>query len=118
MEKHISRVIEPYKLTKEGGHLRVSVKTFQNQIWPTFRCVAHLWAASYKAMAFEGQRFPCDVTKLRQFLADAEAYRLKGKGLRTKHSPSTILNPDETMKLPAGFMVEPTVFEFEKNELG
>lgn len=117
MEKLISRVIEPFMKTKLGGELRISVKTFQNQIWPAFRCVAYYWAASFKAREFEGQSFPCNVTKLREFLADAEAYRLMGEASRTKRSPSTVLNPNETMKLPSGLLVEPSIFSFEKNQL-
>jgi hypothetical protein len=110
-------LIEPIRKTKGGGHLRVSLKTFQNQIWPTFRCVAHFWAASFKVMKFDGQPFPCHVARLHEFLADAEAYRLMGETLRTKQSPSTVLNPGETIKLPTGPVVEPSVFNFEKNEL-
>jgi hypothetical protein len=116
MANLIERVIKPYRMKKDGGELRISLKTFQNQIWPEFRCVAHLWAASLKAIENEGQPFPCHLTKLREFLADAEAFRRLGESSRTKQSPSTVLEPDETFKLPPGLLVEPSVFDFERNE--
>jgi hypothetical protein len=109
MEWHIRRIIKPFANTRD----RLELKTFQNQTWKNYRCVAHLWAAAYKAMHFHCEPFPCAIDRLGGFLADAEAHRLAGEKLRTKRSPNTVLNPTQTIKFPAALNIEPTALEIE-----
>ncbi len=107
---------KPFQKTKGGGYLRISPKTFNNDVWPTFHCVAHLWAASLAANvlhAYPNGAFPCRIDALAQFLADAETYRIKGETTRARQAPTTILDPTETIKLPVGFRLEPSILAFE-----
>lgn len=112
-ENLISRVIAPYEKRKDGGNIRISVKTFQNHVWPEFESVAHFWAAALKHLEKDGGVFPCQMSMLREFLADAEAYRVAGETLRMRQSPTTILNPSKTLKLPPWLTVKPSTLEFE-----
>lgn len=65
----------------------IAISTFNNTIWPKYRCVAHLWAAYYARAMVDNHVFPCVVDDIPAFLADAETYRALGKSQRTKRSP-------------------------------
>ena len=84
---------------------RYSKKTFDNNLWPTFRAVSHYWAASYKHIKIDNDdEVPCAVDNLQQFLAFAEFIRGKAEGRRPFKSPSAILRRGEAHRLPPEFV--------------
>lgn len=108
---------------------RVSESTIRNTIWPRMKRVAHFWAArvelvhkNYYAGEWlapvcesESNRFPCQLDQLRDFLAVAEAYRLKGETIRPKRSPTgTVLDPTETLRLPDFLEIAPAPLQFDR----
>lgn len=88
---------------------RVAPKTFRNHVLPRFRCVAHLWVASYTAMKIDrgDDPFPCHPENLARFLADADFYRLAAEAARTRQSPTTVLRAQEMVRLPPGLSIAP-----------
>lgn len=105
-----------FEKSSNGGIIRVSPKTFNNNIWPRYRSVAHYWAASYSAGVIDDYpngAFPCRLDRLAKFLADAEAYRLKAEATVPKQASSSILDPAETLKLPGRLKIEPSELSFE-----
>jgi hypothetical protein len=91
------------QLSSSTFNCTISSSTFNNTVWPKYRCVAHLWAAFYARAMFDDRRdFPCVVDDLPAFLADAEAYRVLGESRKTKRSPKgEILVPGETILVRA-----------------
>jgi hypothetical protein len=111
MNKVIEDCIAPFKKTKSGGMAKLSISTFNNEIWPVFRGVSHYWAASIKVAKSEGnEAFPCTIESLGKFLSDAEAYRLLGERLRTKKYSKTVLKSEWMVRLPAELSIEPSHF--------
>lgn len=109
----IDHCIAPYKKTSKGGMVRITRMHFNNEIWPIFESVAHLWAAYFKSAIVDGRpQFPCTTEHLRKFLADAEFYRIRGEQARTRKSPTTVLQAQKTVKLPALLAVSPSKLEF------
>ena len=89
---------------------RLGPKTIENSVWPTFKPVAHLWAA-WTVLGDE-QHFPCAMAMLPTFLAWAEGFRLVGEKTKTKQSPTTILLACDMARLPCGLAVVPiNIFE-------
>jgi hypothetical protein len=112
----ISEATKLIKKTSTGGLIRTSPKTFNNDIWPMFHSVAHLWAAWIGANALVARSdsvFPCRLDALPSFLADAEAYRIKGETTRPRQATANILDHAETVKLPAELRVAPSELTFE-----
>lgn len=83
--------------------LRVKVKTIDNAIWPTWRAVAHFWAAHILwTMQTEDGTFPCRTADLGMFLAVVEAYRQQGETIRpSPKAPTMLLRPGESVLIPA-----------------
>jgi len=87
----------------------MSRKTIDNEIWPTYRSVAPLWAA-HLAMTAANLRgpFPCSPDELGVFLAVAEDYRKRGEAGKVPCSPQpTILRPGETVSAPPSIELPP-----------
>jgi hypothetical protein len=78
---------------------RISFKTISATIWPSYRRVAHYWAAYLHRGAGE---FPCQLDDLDNFLALAEAFRSAGEGTRTHQSPTSLLRRGEAFRFPPG----------------
>jgi hypothetical protein len=84
---------------------RYSKKTFDNDLWPTFRSVSHYLAASYKHLKVDGEdEFPCALDKIQEFLALANFIRAEAEARRPFKSPSPILRAGEALSLPAEFV--------------
>jgi hypothetical protein len=83
---------------------RLSPKTIENSVWPKFRGVSHFWAAYVTAPHSKPRSasFPCELTMLTDFLAQAEAFRRAGEDKQTWRSPRAILLPGECVALPSG----------------
>jgi hypothetical protein len=81
---------------------RTSPKTFENKIWPTYRCVAAFWAAWLNLNKYHpGLAFPCSVQLLGEFLATAEHYRRRGESHKMKQSRWPWLLPvTEMVRIP------------------
>ncbi len=110
-----------FQKTGKGGYLRVTKSTFNNDIWPKFRCVAHFWAACVSVNLIEGYpcgAFPCRVDALPRFLADAEAYRLMGEATRPRQGTANILDQKETVKLPDWLHIAPSELNFQPGTAG
>lgn len=82
---------------------RFSKKTFDNDMWPTFRAVSHYWAASYQHIKISNEEFPCAIENLQRFLALAEFIRGNAESRRPFKSPSAILRTGEALRLPLAF---------------
>lgn len=86
---------------------RFSKKTFDNVLWPTFRSVSQYWAASYASLQIDnGDKVPCALDKLQDFLALAEYIRVEAEARRPFKSPSAILRPGEALTLPSQFVTK------------
>jgi hypothetical protein len=94
--------------------IRVSAKTFHNDMWPEFRSVAHFWAASVilNETRYHDTVFPCRVSEIEEFLSTVEAYRIAGESSRPKQASATILDPKHTVRLPSELKVEPADLQF------
>lgn len=92
---------------KFSGVWMINKKTIENVTWPHYRPVAHFWAAYRSLVMKHGPDyvFPCGVNDLPIFLGLAESYRTLGEVTRTKQSPTTILRPSESVRLPPGLAV-------------
>jgi hypothetical protein len=92
---------------------RLRPRTIQNKM-TELRCVSHLWAAYVRDAMETETPFPCRSKELAMFLGTAEAYREWAERTRTPHSPSTVLRPGETVRLPAGLCVPKVELEFQR----
>jgi hypothetical protein len=108
----VGGLISDLKLDPKKRFARFSSKTFDNVTWPLFRPVAHFWAATFMAMKFEREPFPCALGSFKDYLAMVEAYRIAGETTKAKQSPEpSILRPAETVKLPANLGIRPADLE-------
>ena len=89
---------------------RVSEKTINNVVWPRYKPVAHFWAAYFSNYLAGDTVWPCDVSKISQFLAEAEAYREFGETLKPFKSRHGVIPPDIAVRLP--FAIEKARLEF------
>jgi hypothetical protein len=97
-----------------AGRLNLSDKTIKNAVWPVFRPVAHLWAASVEInLELNEGAFPCRCDRLLAFLARAEAYRNLGERTRSKQSPVMLLSAKSTWRLPREISVKPLELAFD-----
>jgi hypothetical protein len=111
IESVIAKCTTAFAKARRATNLK---KNFDNKIWPHFRSVAHFWAAAYKHNVIEKRgAFPCRLIDLHEFLADAEAYRVKGESLRTPHSTNAVLRTGEAWRLPPRLSVAPSNLEFD-----
>ena len=80
----------------------IDPKTIENEVWKSYRCVAHFWAAYWHCLKEhqDKSQFPCPLVHLPRFLGIAEAFRASGEATKTKQSPRTILLPNEPVRLP------------------
>lgn len=86
----------------DGVTRRMSVKTIDNDVWPRFRSVSHLWAAYLSAEYGIGQNvIPCQPERLSQFLARADLLRMRGESIRPRNS-GPVLRRYEAVRIPAG----------------
>jgi hypothetical protein len=86
---------------KGKNQYRFSKKTFDNDLWPTFRRVSHYWAAAYKHLQIDLEdELPCALDKLQMFLAYAGFIRAEAEVRRPFKSPSTLLRAGEALMLP------------------
>jgi hypothetical protein len=94
---------------------RVSVKTIDNIIWPSFKPVAHLWAA-YQSIRLSTRdvAFPCRIRDLQEFLSTAESFRQAGERLKPKQARETILDPNKTWRPPSTIVVPAIDLDFER----
>jgi len=99
-------------LTREMGKLRPvlgrgvhSNSSLPNQVWKTFRPVAHLWAACILRLSSDGDPgvCPCEPEELPKFLATAESFRELGEAEKLPKA-ATILPPEETVRLDPGLV--------------
>jgi len=98
---------------KDGGQKRVSMSLFNSEIWPTFRSVAHLWAATHKKNVIEKQgAFPCRLDSLKAFLLDAEAYRQFAEITHVKHATGPLISPGQALLFPAELGLHPVGLSF------
>ena len=96
----------------DGAHGRaINLHTFQNHIWPTYRCVSHFWAATLD-FAPPGP-FPCQLRNFCRFLARAEGYKHMGRETRGRQASRAILKEGETIELPQWFRLR-TLPSFER----
>lgn len=101
-------------------HHQVEPKTILNRIWPTFKCVSHLWAAwrSVSSGEWPGEeappssRFPCTTAGLAKFLGLANFYRLEGERTKAKKAPRSILLPGETITFDNVLNVPEVIVDF------
>jgi hypothetical protein len=102
--------LKPFKRTRERlDGFKLSLSTWNTEIWRTFRPVAHLWAASQRRAKKDGDlAFPCRADRFVEFLADAEFYRLQGEKITTARAHEPILRPGEAFALPKNLAVEPS----------
>lgn len=90
------------RIAKCGGNglPKISSRTIENWIWPTYRPVAHLWAAYCLAVECDRRAaFPCRMDDVASFLAKAEHLRQLGEKFRPKQSPNSLFGPD-MIKVP------------------
>jgi len=79
----------------------INKHTFQNHIWPVYRCVAHFWAA---CIDFGGRgSFPCTRENFGDFLDVAEGYREMGCETRGRQARRPVLRNNESVRLPDWF---------------
>jgi hypothetical protein len=90
---------------------KVSLKTIENSIWPRFRSVAHLWAASARCSGgFSVLPYP--LGEVEQFLALAEWYRSAGEEWRPrKSSKGSLLIAERTWRVPSEISLPPPAIE-------
>ena len=88
--------------TRLGPEQRLSQKTIDNTVWPSYRSVVHFWAAYLqRSQETDSATFPCRGRDLSLFLAVAEVYRRRGETIRsTPKSPSTVLRPGDAVMIP------------------
>jgi hypothetical protein len=92
----------------------VSGRSFRSHVWPKYRPVAHLWAATQSLHGDANiSAFPCDLGEIIDFLALAEGYRELGEQARTHQAPAPILIPGEAVMLPPEFGITPNMPAFE-----
>ena len=70
--------------------IRMSEKTINNSVWPTYRSVSPFWAAWLYNWDTTGG-FPCNPSDLGMFLATADAFRRRGETTRTPQSPKAAI---------------------------
>jgi hypothetical protein len=99
MDEAIKQAIKPFHGKK--SEWKFSPQTINNKVWPTYRPVAHYWAAAISRSGKRDGAFPCELRNFAEFLAEAEAYRRLGEATRlTTKSPKTVLLPSESVLLP------------------
>lgn len=94
---------------------KLTAKTVENYVWPTFRPVAHFWAASIdRIKSGEDSKFPCSYRKLADYLSFAEGYRVLGESSSTFKSRNNILRAEESARLPPAIerQIVPAALEF------
>lgn len=113
-------IIEKCLDSDEFRARHITPSTFNNEVWKTFKAVAHFWATYFAwcyylkggEYYFPEGNFPCRCIDLREFLSDAEAYRLSGEAARPKQSRTSILRAGDAVLLPSWLAIEPSKFEF------
>jgi hypothetical protein len=93
------------RLVQHHPWRHLSMSTIDNQIWRTFRPVAHLFSANL-LIATEYHNpgthpaFPCQTHDVMRFLAIAEALRLAAEGYILKQYGKPLLDPRTTWSAP------------------
>jgi hypothetical protein len=97
----ISKMSEIYRRKKDGSGWPLDKKTINNTIWPKYKPVSHFWAAAinYK-LQHRSEPFPCEKSRLAQFLEEAEAWRTLGASLRTAKASGPILQGVKSITVP------------------
>jgi hypothetical protein len=91
--------------TKFGKFLfreHTQIDFINKEVWPTYRPVAHLYAAATQVELNGVAFFPCQPQILPQFLALAEHYREGGENLQMLRKPPghSVLDSSETWSVP------------------
>jgi hypothetical protein len=82
---------------------RIRESTINHFTWPTYRPVAHLWAAHLSiGQMREHYTVPCCIEDLPLFLALSERNRIEAEEVRLPRSKSTLLPAGETWRVPEG----------------
>jgi hypothetical protein len=90
-----------------------SLKDIEEKIWGDYRSVAH-FAWAMRAVASERghpSTFPCHLTDIPAFLANAELFRIKGETNKFFRRGDAILRPADSVRLPAD--LESAVYDLE-----
>jgi hypothetical protein len=90
-----------------------SLKDIEEKIWGDYRSVAH-FAWAMRAVASERGHpttFPCHLSDIPAFLANAELFRIKGETNKFFRRGDTILRPADSVRLPAD--LESAVYDLE-----
>jgi hypothetical protein len=104
------------QIAKKWARRRISEKTINQTIWPTYRCVSALWAAHiwWRQKTACTTVFPCLPGDLGEFLAVAEEFRTRGESLKVPGSPEpTILRKSETIRVPPNLILPHIDLAFE-----
>jgi hypothetical protein len=114
-------VVDAFKTERlKPLRIRLEPQTIKNNIWPRFRSVAHLWAAScwyiFPDKPEEPERtldlnrpFVCPRSELGRFLGVSNSFCKQGEELRARRATSPILRKGESIHAPAE--VEPPEIE-------
>lgn len=98
------------------GVYQIEPKTIENDIWPRFKRVAHLWAA-YNQTSRRDPTFPCKPEDLPLFLAEAEKYRMDAERVRAKRAPRMLLEPGEAVCVPDDVTLPVVEITYEEGDL-
>ncbi len=94
----------------------VTKKIFDNDLWPSFRPVAPLWAAWLDEALDGNPAFPCEIGGIRGFLETAEAYRIAAEGTRTRQSPKPLMAPGAAIRLAPELEIVPSKLSFQERD--
>ncbi len=112
-DANLSRIkFETASIVSKRLKIRMSEKTIDNRVWPTYRSVSPFWAALLYRGKLKG-RFPCNPSDLGAFLATADAFRRLGEATHTPQSPNAaVLRRGESIQIPSGLALPAVDLEF------
>ncbi len=91
------------EVTKSTRYMRPASQHIHNTLLKNYRCVGHLWAASYAQRELGSQVWPCTPQGLTHFLALSEEFRRCAESVRT--SRRLLLIPGEAIRPPADLVL-------------
>jgi hypothetical protein len=113
---NLSRIkVATAEVFREGLGIRMTEKTIDNRLWPTYRAVSSFWAAWLLTTPDPKNRFPCCPSDLGTLLATADALRRLGERTHTPQSPkATVLRRGESIMVPPTIALPAVSLEFER----
>ena len=108
------RMIE--EATQAGRWRGGGTENMKRNIWPTYRPVAHFWAALSMWRDMEGENFTT-VRAMLHFLGMAECLRKKGETFVPLRAHAPLLNSEETWKIRPEVVNDWPVFEVQCRDL-